>query len=357
MRLLGPRRATQDQTYEGVVTHAAREHRSVLTWLALAFMVTVPVWGDAPLLTSVAGLFIMCTSAVGLNLLVGYAGQASLGHGAFMAIGAYFAAVAAGPGHGSAVWILPGAFVASALVGILFGIPSLRIRGFYLSMATLGAQFIVQWLLLHVPPRFDLPTTMNVPRPAFFGWVMQGPVELYFLALAVCCASLGVTLVPLRGQVGRVLVAIRDREAAAEVLGINTYAYKLGAFGVSSGFAGLAGALYSYHYGVADFEQFTLSTSVQYLAMIIIGGLGNPMGPALGVVFVALLPKAVGGVLRMVVAWSPSTFPDGAAPQTISAWSGLLFGVLIIAFLVVEPGGLARLLSRTRRRLRAWPFA
>ena len=305
---------------------------------------------------SVANLvFVAIVGALGLNILVGYTGQVSIGHGAFMSVGAYTAANLAN--RLESPWpvnLLAGGLMAAA-VGAVVGIPSLRIKGLYLAIATLAGQFIIEWIINHVTfISGGVQASIEVARPTLGPLVLDSQRDMYyFLLFFVALAVLG-TMNLVRSRIGRAFIAIRDQDIAAEIIGINIFRYKLLAFAISSFYAGVAGVLYTYFLGIANYEQFQLGVSVDYLAMIIIGGLGSVQGAIFGAFFITLLPI----VIRRVMETFGGVFFE---PQTvlnlIPNLRLMLFGGLIIFFLIVEPEGLNRLWRNIRNYFRIWPFA
>ena len=298
---------------------------------------------------------IAVVGALGLNLLVGYTGQISVGHGAFMSVGAYTAANLAVRLH-APFWIaLPLGGLMAAVIGALVGIPSLRIKGLYLAIATLAGQFIIEWLINHVTwISGGVQASIEVPRPRLFGFEIASQRAMYFFLLVCVVLAIVAALNLLRSRIGRAFVAIRDHDIAAEIIGIDIFRYKLIAFAISSFYAGVTGVLYTYYLGVANYEQFQITVSIDYLAMIIIGGLGSVLGSIFGAIFVTLLPiliryamEAFGGLL----------FSPAALLNIIPNLRLIAFGVLIMVFLVVEPEGLNRLWRNIRNYFRVWPFA
>lgn len=315
----------------------------------------------APLLLGEYGLSqlnlicIAVVGALGLNILVGYTGQISIGHGAFMSVGAYTAANLA-VRLGLPFWItLPAGGLMAALVGAVVGIPSLRIKGLYLAIATLAAQLIIEWTINHVPwISGGAQASILVPKPELFGYRFASQRQLYFLILAVAALAVVATLNLVRSRFGRAFVAIRDQDIAAEITGINIFRYKLVAFAISSFYAGITGVLYTYYLGIANYEQFQIDVSIDYLAMIIIGGLGSVLGSIFGAIFVTLLPVLIRATMEGAggLVFSPSAL-DNIIPRLSLA----IFGAAIIVFLVVEPEGLNRLWRNVRNYFRFWPFS
>jgi branched-chain amino acid transport system permease protein len=323
--------------------------------VAVLLGVVVPLTLDEYYLSIINLASIAVIGAVGLNILVGYTGQISIGHGAFMSVGAYTAANLA-TRLDFPFWLaLPAGGLMAALVGAVVGIPSLRIKGLYLAIATLAGQLIIEWTINHVTwISGGVQASIEVPRPRLLGRAIASQREMYVFLLVFVIIALVGALNLMRSRVGRAFIAIRDHDVAAEIIGINIFRYKLLAFAVSSFYAGVTGVLYTYYLGIANYEQFQITTSIDYLAMIIIGGLGSILGSIFGAVFVTLLPivirwgmEAFGGLL----------FSSGAVLNIIPNLRLILFGVLIIFFLVVEPEGLNRLWRNIRNYFRVWPFA
>jgi branched-chain amino acid transport system permease protein len=298
---------------------------------------------------------IAVVGAVGLNILVGDAGQISIGHGAFMSVGAYTAANLAVRLH-APFWVaLPLGGLVAAAVGAVIGIPSLRIKGLYLAIATLAGQFIIEWTINHVTwISGGVQASIEVPRPRLFGVAIASQRAMYFFLLVFVVLALTAALNLRRSRVGRAFVAIRDQDIAAEIIGIDIFRYKLIAFAVSSFYAGVTGVLYTYYLGVANYEQFQIGTSIDYLAMIIIGGLGSVLGAVFGAIFVTLMPI---GLRYATETFGNLMFAPSDVANIINNLRLICFGGLIILFLVVEPEGLERLWRNIRNYFRVWPFA
>src|SRR5438874_4745039 len=300
-------------------------------------------------------ILIACVGALGLNILVGYTGQISIGHGAFMSVGAYTAANLVTQLH-APFWItIPAGGVMAALIGAIVGIPSLRIKGLYLAIATLAGQLIIEWTINHVPAiSGGAQASIEVPRPDLFGFVLNTQGRLYYFLLFFAVLAIVATLNLVRSRIGRAFIAVRDQDIAAEIIGINIYRYKLLAFAISSFYAGVCGVLYTYYFGIANYEQFQLVVSIDYLAMIIIGGLGSVLGSIFGAIFVTLLPIAIRIFMQDVGALFLS---QAELANIISGLRLAVFGGLIIFFLIVEPEGLNRLWRNIRSYFRVWPFS
>lgn len=299
---------------------------------------------------------IFSLASIGLNLLTGYTGLLSLGTGAFMGVGAYACSklTTIFPGVNILIWVIVSGFFSMA-VGTLFGLPSLRIKGFYLAVATLAAQFFLEWCFIRIPWLFNYNESgaIEVPERKLFGIPVTGPTAtaetryLVVLTLVIVLSWLASNLV--HGRIGRMWMAVRDMDIAAELIGIRLLPTKLMAFAVSSFYCGVAGALLVFlWYGGAEAAVFDINQSFQILFMIIIGGLGSIMGSYFGAAVIFMLPIA----LRSVPAWIGLSLE----PVTVDHLTFMIVGGLIIFFLAVEPNGLARLWQIAKQKLRVWPF-
>src|SRR5207344_1910899 len=327
---------------------------TIFAILVLFAVVFPSVLGDYYL--SIINLsLIAIVGALGLNILVGYTGQISVGHGAFMSVGAYTAANLA-VRLDLPFWVtLPAGGLMAALIGVIVGMRSLRIKGLYLAIATLAGQLIIEWTINHVPAiSGGAQASIEVDRPSLFGFAFNSQGRLYFFLLFFAVIAIIATLNLVRSRIGRAFVAVRDQDIAAEIIGINIYRYKLLAFAISSFYAGVCGVLYTYYFGIANYEQFQLIVSIDYLAMIIIGGLGSTLGPIFGAIFVTLLPIVTRRVLESV---GGLFFEASDLSAVIPSLRLAIFGGLIIFFLVVEPEGLNRLWRNIRNYFRVWPFS
>jgi branched-chain amino acid transport system permease protein len=300
-------------------------------------------------------ILVAIVGALGLNILVGYTGQISIGHGAFMSVGAYTAANLI-VRLGAPFWIaIPAGGLMAALIGMIVGIPSLRIKGIYLAIATLAAQLIIEWTINHVEwISGGVQASIEIPRPTFFGTQLRSEWQLYLFLMFFVVIAIVATLNLMRSRIGRAFIAIRDQDIAAEIIGINIFRYKLYAFGISSFYAGVAGVLESYYLGLANYEQFQIDISIDYLAMVIIGGLGSVLGSIYGAIFVTLLPIATRWALH---AFGGLFFSDADLLNIVPNLRLVMFGALIILFLIAEPEGLNRLWRNIRNYFRVWPFS
>jgi branched-chain amino acid transport system permease protein len=305
------------------------------------FVVIVPLVLHEYYLSIFNLVLIAIVGALGLNILVGWTGQISIGHAAFMHMPFWVA--------------LPAGGLMAAFVGAIVGIPSLRIKGTYLAIATLAGQLIIEWVINHTPAiSGGAQASIEVPRPTVFGTPLKTQGQLYFFLLFFAVLSIIATMNLVRSRIGRAFVAIRDQDIAAEIIGINIFRYKLLAFAISSFYAGICGVLYTYYFGIANYEAFQIGVSIDYLAMIIIGGLGSVLGTVLGAIFVTMLPI----VIRWLIEGFGSYFWDPSALSSIAAsFRLIIFGSLIILFLILEPEGLARLWRNIRNYFRVWPFS
>jgi len=321
--------------------------------LAFAFF-GVPMFAGQYLYTEVLiPVLILSIAAIGLNILTGYCGQVSLGTGAFMAVGAYAAYnfwLRLPFGHDLVVAVLLGGLMA-AVFGVLFGLPSLRIKGFYLAVATLAAQFFTDWATARVKwlTNYAPSGSVNVSNLTVFGIPIDTPGKRYIVILcfAVVLALIAKNIV--RGRIGRMWMAIRDMDIAAEIMGVRPLHAKLSAFAVSSFFIGVSGALFAFlRLGAWEPQAFNIDRSFQILFMIIIGGLGSILGSFLGAAFIVLMPIFLNQL--------PTLLGIKMSTALISHIEFMVFGTMIVLFLILEPHGFARLWSIVKEKLRLWPF-
>jgi branched-chain amino acid transport system permease protein len=339
-------------TADEAIFPIAQDRWFVLGIVAIAFLVVPLVATQYVYTEMLIPVLILSLAAIGLNILTGYCGQLSLGTGGFMAVGAYAAynLMVHIPWVNLIVAFVFGGLVAT-LVGILFGLPSLRIKGFYLAVATLASQFFIEWAFARVKwfTNYAPSGSVAVGRIELFGIPIDTPGRKYILILSIVAllALLAKNLV--RGRIGRMWMGIRDMDIAAEIIGIRPLHAKLSAFAVSSFYIGVAGALWGFlRLGSWEPLAFDINRSFQVLFMIIIGGLASILGSFLGAAFIVLVPI----LLNQVPHWLE--IPVSTA--TISHVESMVFGAMIIFFLIVEPNGLARLWGITKEKLRLWPF-
>jgi branched-chain amino acid transport system permease protein len=329
--------------------------RWALAAIGAVLLLGVPTLASPYMLTVCDLMLVAVVGAIGLNILTGYSGQISIGQGGFMAVGAYTAAKLATV-WGAPFWLaIPAGGLMTAVIGVFVGMPSLRIKGLYLAIATLAAQFIIEWVINHVDwISGGIQATIQVPNPTVFGITVRSQLQFYFFLLFFAVIATIAAKNFARSRLGRACIAVRDQDIAAEIIGIDIFRTKLLAFAISSFYAGVAGALYSYYLGIANYEQFGLDVSVDYLAMIIIGGLGSVTGSILGAGFITLLPVVTRRGLAAIGPLFAGSFDiDGVLPEVRLC----LFGGLIILFLVAEPEGLDRLWRNVRTYFRTWPFS
>ena len=328
----------------------------VILLLVAAFVVVPLAAGNYWLNAILIPFLIFALAALGLNILTGYAGQLSLGSAAFMAVGAYAAYNFQVRVEGMPVlvsFILAG--ITAAGVGILFGLPSLRIKGFYLAVATLAAQFFIVWCLTKFPYLSNNSSSgvISVPSVTILDFKFDTPQSRYLLVLTIVSLLALLAKNMVRSTTGRAWMAVRDMDVAAEVIGIRLMRTKLLAFAVSSFYCGVAGAMYAFCYlGSVEPDGFSLDLSFKILFMIIVGGVGSILGSFLGAAFILLLPI----FLDITLPWVSTLLHLPFDNATVSHIQLMLFGALIMFFLIVEPHGLARLWQIGKEKLRLWPF-
>ncbi len=310
---------------------------------------TLPLWGSDYVLAMACIVGIHVIATLGLNLTTGNAGLISLSHGAFLGVGCY--AVAWLGKMGVPFYVaLPIAGMLSALLGVVVGLPSLRVKGLYLAIATLAAHFILTFLFREWNAVTGGIQGASIPRANLFGFEFAGDRRNFYL-IFLCVFVMAIAARNLaRTHIGRAFVAVRDRDISAEILGVNLLRTKLLAFAIGAFYAGVAGGLLGYFYGAITPDYFVLTLAVFYLAAVIVGGLGTVLGSILGAVFMTFVPE----VLRLVAHASSQSFP--AIAGLLLPMGQVVFGLLIIVFLIFEPHGLAAVWSRIRRVFHLWPF-
>jgi branched-chain amino acid transport system permease protein len=317
--------------------------------LALAGVVALPFYVSPFWLHVLDQIGIAVIGAIGLNILVGYTGQISLGQGGFLAVGAYSAGVVATKSDLSPIVGVLVAVLVTAAVGAFFGLPALRLKGLYLAIATLASQQIIVWLITHWDFLTGGVDALVLEPATVFGWTPTGDFEWYWVIVSFAALATITATNLFRTSVGRAFVAIRDHDIAAEVIGVDPARYKVLAFAVSSAFVGLAGALTAYWTQILTWERFTLDVSILYLAMIIVGGLGSVSGSIYGAAFMIAIPAYLDQLSLRVSA-------DSILATDLPAIKLLIFGLTIVLFLIFEPRGLARIWQRARDYFRLWPF-
>ena len=316
----------------------------------LVLLCASPAFLDSYHVSVLCLINIAVIGAVSLNLLTGFCGQISLGHGAFLGVGAYATAHFSSLGVPFFVALVLGGLVAAA-VGMFFGIPSLRLKGIYLAIATLAAQLILEYTFLHWDSVTGGSSGIAVDSPVILGFTFDSDISMFYLTLGVaavvtlCVANL------VRTRPGRAFVAVRDFYLSAEIVGVNLFATKLAAFGVSSFMAGIAGGLWAHYTMYITPEQFNIGLSISYLAMIIIGGMGSVQGSIFGAVFIVLLPE----VLNALASSLGGVMPNVATH--LMAMKEGIFGLVLVLFLIFEPEGLAHRWRLVKAYWKLYPFA
>ncbi len=334
-----------------------REDRIGLAVALIVAVVVIPLWADSFFLTSIMIPFlIFALATIGLNVLTGYAGQLSLGTGAFMGVGAYacYKLATYFPGANIILLVLLSGFFAAG-IGVLFGLPSLRIKGLYLAVTTLAAQFFLEWAFIRIPWLYNYNPSgaIEVPTRRAFGMIASGPaahpLTRYFIVLAIVLAFTLLIKNVLRGHIGRSWMMIRDMDIAAELIGVRPLRAKLSAFFVSSYICGVAGAMMVFFWlGAAEPSSFSIRLSFQILFMAILGGLGSLIGCYMGAAFIWVLPVVLRSVLPAI--------GISVGAETVQHLTFMLVGALIVFLLIVEPHGLARLWQIGKEKLKVWPF-
>ena len=340
---------TFSQNYAQDIAIFRTKSHWVILFAFLIFLFTCPLFFSDRILTIMTIIGITIISVHGLNLLTGYCGQISIGHAGFMAVGAYTSAILCAK-LGWSFWAaLPCAALAAGIVGLIFGLPSLKIKGFYLIMATIAAQFIIVWVILQLYSITGGADGLSVPRPKIGDFVFRSKSSYFYLVMIITCLATLLAHNITRTRVGRAFVAIRDNDLAAEVMGINLWIYKLMAFFIGCVYAGVAGSLVVHYVAFASLDQFPFINSVWYLGMLIVGGMGSTMGAIFGAISLKLLDELViivGPILSTVV-----------AAQAAASLSLIMRGLVIIIFLIFEPRGLAHRWEIIKAYFKLWPFS
>jgi len=319
--------------------------------LFFVFLLIFPFVANAYLLYMANMIGFAVIGAVGLNLLTGFTGQISLGHSAFIGVGAYTSAILI-TRCGLSFWVsLPIAGLVSALAGMIIGLPSFRVKGLYLCIATLASQFIFEFIFVHWESMTNGITGIHIPPPQIGSFKFATEKDFYWITLFFAVLAVGYARNLVRSRMGRAFVAIRDRDLSAEIIGINLLHYKLSSFAISSFYAGITGALWMSFLKVVTPEHFPFILSIQFLAMVIIGGMGSVLGSIFGAVFMTIVPEFLGYVTTVVKMQAPGY------EQLFIPMKEVVFGGLIIVFLIFEPHGLAEIWNRVKSVFRLWPFS
>lgn len=337
-----------NQSYAQDMSIFRTRFQRIMLAIAVVFLFTCPFYVDNYLLSIITMLGITTISVHGLNILTGLCGQISMGHAGFMAVGGYTSAILCAK-LGMSFWLaLPLAGLSAGIVGLIFGLPSLKIKGFYLIMATIASHYIIIWIIIKLRGVTGGVDGLSTSRPELFGFNFTDKNSYFYLVLIFTCLATYCAKNIARTRVGRAFVAIRDNDLAAEVMGVNLWIYKLLAFFIGCVFAGIAGSLLVHYYSFASVDQFPFMNSVWYLGMLIVGGMGSTIGVIFGPIFLKILDELVTFI-------GPSlTFIN---PQAAAALALILHGLVIILFLIFEPKGLAHRWEIVKAYFRIWPFA
>jgi branched-chain amino acid transport system permease protein len=343
---------TFNQSYAQDMAIIRTKTQWVILFVFLVFLFTCPLYYSDRMLTILTIIGITVISVHGLNILTGYCGQISLGHAGFMAVGGYVSGILCAK-LGWSFWVaLPTAALAAGMVGLIFGLPSLRIKGFYLIMATIAAHFIIIWVILQLYDITGGADGLAVPRPEIGNFVFESKASYFYLIMIIACLATFLAKNIVRTRAGRAFIAIRDNDLAAEVMGINIWAYKLLAFFIGCVFAGVAGSLLVHYIAFASVDEFPFMNSVWYLGMLIVGGMGSTAGAIFGAVSLKLLDELVTIAGPALAALFPAV-----AAQAAASLSLIVRGLVIILFLIYEPRGLAHRWERIKAYYRLWPFS
>lgn len=343
-----------NERYEQELAIFETDFGRVWLWIGLfVLFAVIPVISGPYMLYVLNMIGIASIAAIGLNILIGFTGQISLGHGAFLGVGAYSGAILA-ISLGFPFWLaVPAAGIITAMVGMVFGIPSVRLKGLYLTIATLAGQFIIEYVLVHWEGLTRGTMGIILPTATIFGMELDSDRSFFYVIYIclVCIALIAVNI--MRTKYGRAFIAIRDNDRAAEGMGIPIFYYKLLSFGISSFYAGIAGAIWAFYMISITTEPFTLGLSIEYIAIVIIGGLGSIPGAIYGAIFITGLNE----ILR----WATDIFMNMGISTgfglNLAALREFVFGLVIVLFILFEPKGLAEVWRIIRSNFRLWPFS
>lgn len=338
-------------TYAADMTIFDSRSTRIMVFLFVVMVFSVPLYSSNYIMDVSNRIGIAIIGAIGLNILTGFTGLISMGNAAFMAIGG-FSAGYLGTRLGLPFYLcIPLAGLISAGLGMIIGIPSLRIKGLYLAMATLAAHFIVEFLVTKWESVTGGVNGLPIPTPAIGSIALDNDKKIFYLIYIVVVGSVFFARNLFRTKPGKAFIAIRDQAISAEVMGVNLLKYKLLSFGISSFFVGVAGALTAYQAKIISPETFPITVAIDYLGMIIIGGLGSILGSIFGAIFITLLPE----LLRLVTTSLAASYPD--LVTVFSSLKELIFGVLVIVFLIFEPSGMAARWHAIKNYWKLYPFS
>jgi branched-chain amino acid transport system permease protein len=337
----------ENYSQDMAIFHSKLQWGGVIVFLA--FLFACPLYCSDRVLTILTMMGISVISVHGLNILTGYCGQISIGHAGFMAVGGYTSAILCAK-LGVPFWAaLPCAALAAGIAGLIFGLPSLKIKGFYLIMATIAAHFIIIWAVIQLHSVTGGADGLSVPRARIGSISLSSKINYFYLVMGIACLATLSAKNIVRTRAGRAFIAIRDNDLAAEVMGVSLWSYKLQAFFIGCLYAGVAGSLLIHYYSFASTDQFPFMDSVWYLGMLIVGGMGSTTGAVLGAVALKLMDELVtiaGPILSAAV-----------APQAAASLALISHGLIIIVFLIFEPRGLHHRWEMIKAYFRLWPFS
>ena len=346
---MGLRTGTFHENYAQEMAILSSKRQWGIVVVSIVFLFAGPLFFSDRMLTILTTMGIAVVSVHGLNILTGYCGQISIGHSGFMAVGGYTSAILCAK-LGWPFWAaLPCGALAAGITGLLFGLPSLKIKGFYLIMATIAAQFIIIWIIIQLRGITGGTDGLLVPKPTIGGIALSSKTNYYYLVMVFVVLATITAHNIVRTRAGRAFIAIRDNDLAAEVMGVSLWSYKLQAFFIGCVYAGVAGSLLVHYIRFVSIEQFPFMDSVWYLGMLIVGGMGSTVGAIFGVIALKLLDELVtvsGPILAAAV-----------APQAAASLALISHGLIIIIFLIFEPRGLHHRWEIIKAYFRLWPFS
>ncbi len=345
-----------DRSYKQDMSIIRKRWQWILLIIFILAAATAPFWADAYVVITLNRIGIALIAVQGLNILTGYAGQISLGHAAFMLVGGYISVLSVTHLNIPIFLAIPIAAVGTGFVGLIFGLPSLRVKGFYLAMATLAAQFIIPWITRYMFTDYlgGVDGTIFAPVPRIGNFVFNKSSKyIYIILIAVIITTILIANMA-RTRLGRAFVAIRDNDLAAELLGVNLFEYKLRAFFLAAVFAGLAGALRAHNQRAIGTEMgYTLTESIFFLGMLVVGGLGTNIGPFLGATFIILMEDFSDVIGKMLVA----IMDPAMTARLLTSFRPIFFGLILMIFLIFEPRGLAHRWQLFKASWRLRPFS
>lgn len=329
--------------------------RTRLHWISLCcfivfLFIVFPFVANLGILTAVTTIAITIVGAVGLNIVTGFCGQIHLGQAGFICLGGYISAILMYHLHFPWLLTLPFSVIGCGIVALIFGLPSLRIKGFYIAMTTLASYFVITWVMMRGGTITGGSNGIQIPLTTVFGILVDTPIKIYWFVLTCTILMVAIAMNLVRTRTGRAFVAIRDNDIVAEHMGINIFKYKVIAFIIAASYGGIAGSLLVLNYGAISQEQFSFMMNVWYLAYIVVGGMSSIPGTIFGVIFLKLLEYYVVIFGNLLGNMFPVLGGSGAALLGIS------FGVIVVVFLIYEPRGLYHKWDTIKNSMRIWPF-